>query len=183
MTDTPSSNRDARGRFVPGRSGNPAGKKPGTLNRATRWRQMFDEGDAVEAAQLVRARVRKGDLTAARFVLDRVDPKPRGRTITLDVAPAAATTPPAPTPKCVVPRLVGTLARKAKTALKRAHCALGARHRKAVKSPRKRRGRRRGPSRVGRILAQKPAAGTVLAAGSKVRVTVGVRARRRPPRR
>ncbi|MEJ0067742.1 MAG: DUF5681 domain-containing protein [Pseudomonadota bacterium] len=31
----PLAGRDAHGRFAPGRSGNPRGKKPGTVNRAT----------------------------------------------------------------------------------------------------------------------------------------------------
>jgi hypothetical protein len=37
--------RDARGRFQPGCSGNPAGKKPGTLNRATILKRVMAEGD------------------------------------------------------------------------------------------------------------------------------------------
>jgi hypothetical protein len=32
---TTASARDAAGRFLPGQSGNPAGKRPGTRNRAT----------------------------------------------------------------------------------------------------------------------------------------------------
>jgi len=37
--------RDARGRFQPGCSGNPAGTQPGTLNQATLLKRLMDDGD------------------------------------------------------------------------------------------------------------------------------------------
>jgi hypothetical protein len=48
--------RDANGRFLPGQSGNPAGKKPGTRNRATTLREALKDGE---------------DAAAARFIVDR----------------------------------------------------------------------------------------------------------------
>ena len=66
------SERDARGRFVPGQSGNPMGKVPGTRNRAT----------------LLRAAL-AGDVVTARFCLDRLEPRPRGRAIAIEL-PAGA---------------------------------------------------------------------------------------------
>src|SRR4051795_9409481 len=86
QTDTHPTTRDARGRFQPGTSGNPAGKKPGTLNHATRLKRSLEDeaGDFEAAARGIAARARKGEFAAARFLVDRLDPKPRGRPIELD---------------------------------------------------------------------------------------------------
>ena len=91
MTDAASDNvsataatRDARGRFQPGRSGNPAGKKPGTLNRATILKRVMAEGDDEQIAKLILERARKGEWGPMRFVLERLEPKPRARPIALD---------------------------------------------------------------------------------------------------
>lgn len=79
--------RDGHGRFVPGQSGNPKGKKPGTLNRATALKAALTtalgEGEAATAARVIIERALKGDFAAARFVIGRVDPKPRGREVVL----------------------------------------------------------------------------------------------------
>lgn len=85
-----SSARDARGRFQPGASGNPAGKKPGTLNHATRWGHLLAEGDFDTIAGHILELARKGDFRAARFLLDRLDPRPRGRPVELEFAPGAS---------------------------------------------------------------------------------------------
>ncbi|MBV9311387.1 MAG: PASTA domain-containing protein [Solirubrobacterales bacterium] len=61
--------------------------------------------------------------------------------------------------KCVVPRLKGKTLKKAKKALKRAHCKLG-----------KVTGRKR---KHGHVKKQKPKPGKVLAAGSKVSIKLG----------
>ncbi|MBI3514966.1 MAG: hypothetical protein HY060_13030 [Proteobacteria bacterium] len=84
--------RGARGRWAPGRSGNPAGKKPGTPNRATRLRALLADGDDALAAQVLMDKVRAGDGVAARFVLDRLFPKPRDRDIDLALPPPEAGT-------------------------------------------------------------------------------------------
>jgi hypothetical protein len=78
--------RDGRGRFVPGQSGNPAGKKPGTVHRATALRAALRDGEAEAAARVIIDKAVAGSVTAARFVLDRIDPKPRGRPVEFDVA-------------------------------------------------------------------------------------------------
>jgi hypothetical protein len=78
--------RDPNGRFVPGQSGNPAGKKPGTRNRATMLREALNEGEDRMAARVVIDKALAGNLVAARFVVDRLTPRPRGREITLDLA-------------------------------------------------------------------------------------------------
>jgi hypothetical protein len=91
MTDAASDNisapaaaRDARGRFQPGCSGNPAGKRPGTLNRATVLKRVMADGDEERIASLIVERALKGEWGALRFVQDRLEPKPRARPITLD---------------------------------------------------------------------------------------------------
>src|SRR5438270_12453761 len=81
--------RDARGRFVPGQSGNPSGKRPGTRNRATVLREALDEGEDIAAARIVIDKALAGDAVAARFVVGRLMPRPRGREIALDL-PAGA---------------------------------------------------------------------------------------------
>jgi hypothetical protein len=81
--------RDANGRFLPGQSGNPAGKKPGTRNRATVLRAALADGEDTAAARIVIDRALAGDAVAARFIVDRLTPRPRGREIQLDL-PAGA---------------------------------------------------------------------------------------------
>jgi hypothetical protein len=81
--------RDANGRFVPGQSGNPAGKKPGTRNRATVLREALADGEDVAAARIVIDKALAGNAVAARFIIDRLEPRPRGRAISLDL-PAGA---------------------------------------------------------------------------------------------
>ncbi len=81
--------RGARGRWAPGQSGNPAGKKLGTRHRATRLRELLAEGDEEAAIQVLMDRVRAGDGVAARFVLDRLFPKPRDRDIDLGLSDTA----------------------------------------------------------------------------------------------
>jgi hypothetical protein len=81
--------RDERGRFVPGQSGNPAGKVPGTRNRATLLRAALDSEDGPAMARIVIDKALGGDVVTARFCLDRLEPRPRGRAIAIDL-PAGA---------------------------------------------------------------------------------------------
>jgi hypothetical protein len=50
---------------------------------------MLEEDDFHAAARVIIDKAKAGHFTAAKFVVDHVDPKPRGRPITLDVAPDA----------------------------------------------------------------------------------------------
>src|SRR6266436_8989375 len=68
--------RDANGRFVPGQSGNPAGKRPGTRNRASVLAEALLCGEAENIARVVIDKAVKGDAVAARFCLDRLSPRP-----------------------------------------------------------------------------------------------------------
>jgi hypothetical protein len=81
--------RDARGRFVPGRSGNPAGKLPGTCNRATLLKAALDSEDGPAMARIVIDKALAGDVVTARFCLDRLEPRPRGRAIAIDLPEGA----------------------------------------------------------------------------------------------
>lgn len=81
--------RDANGRFLPGQSGNPVGKKPGTRNRATLLREALAEGEDIATARIVIEKALAGDAVAARFIVDRLTPRPRGRAIALDLPTGA----------------------------------------------------------------------------------------------
>jgi hypothetical protein len=82
--------RDGRGRFLPGQSGNPAGKKPGTQNHATRLLQWLADTEEAQAMRALIAQAIKGNVAALRILLDRIDPKPRGPAITLALPDAAS---------------------------------------------------------------------------------------------
>src|SRR5260370_6401524 len=87
MSESASSTiRDAAGRFVPGQSGNPAGKVPGTRNHATRLRALMAEGEEAEIGRIVIDKAKAGDAVAARFVVGHLYPRPRARTVALELA-------------------------------------------------------------------------------------------------
>jgi hypothetical protein len=77
--------RDAAGRFVAGQSGNPAGKLPGTRNRKTVLMAALRDGEGEAAARVVIERALSGDPVAARFVVALISPRPRGRTIHIEM--------------------------------------------------------------------------------------------------
>jgi hypothetical protein len=79
------SSRDASGRFVPGMSGNPAGKRPGTRNRKTVLAEALRDGEDQSVARVVIDQALAGDVVTARFLLGLLSPKPRGRAIELDL--------------------------------------------------------------------------------------------------
>src|SRR6185437_7651794 len=69
MTEAGEAVRGLDGRFLPGRSGNPAGKRPGTRNRATRLTELLEDGDAERLARILVDRALAGDAASARFCL------------------------------------------------------------------------------------------------------------------
>jgi hypothetical protein len=77
--------RDAAGRFLPGNSGNPSGKVPGTRNRATRLRELIEDGEERIIGRVLIDKAKAGDAVAARFVIGHLMPLPRGRAIELDL--------------------------------------------------------------------------------------------------
>jgi hypothetical protein len=78
--------RAAAGRWLPGQSGNPAGKAPGTRNRATLLHELLDEGEDRVIARVVVDKAKAGDAVAARFVIGHLCPRPRARTIEIELA-------------------------------------------------------------------------------------------------
>jgi hypothetical protein len=87
MSESPSAaTRDAAGRFLPGQSGNPAGKAPGTRNRATLLRELMDEGEDRAIGRIVIDKAKSGDAVAARFVVAHLWPRPRARTVAIELA-------------------------------------------------------------------------------------------------
>jgi hypothetical protein len=77
--------RDAAGRFLPGQSGNPTGKAPGTRNRSTRLRELLTEGEDHIIGRVLIDKAKAGDAVAARFVIAHLMPRPRSRAIELDL--------------------------------------------------------------------------------------------------
>jgi len=77
--------RDARGRWQPGQSGNPAGKLPGTRNRATVIREFLQDGEDAAAVRSIIELAKAGHWAAARYVVDAIAPKPRGRLVDLEL--------------------------------------------------------------------------------------------------
>lgn len=69
--------------WKPGQSGNPAGRPKGSRNRATLMALATMEEGAEEIAHMVVDAARGGDLSAARFVLERLCPQMRERPISL----------------------------------------------------------------------------------------------------
>src|SRR5262245_2474575 len=79
----PAAARDAHGRFRPGSSGNPAGKQPGTQNWATRLRRALKDGEDDRIARDIVESALGGNAVDRRFILDRLEPKPRGRPVAI----------------------------------------------------------------------------------------------------
>lgn len=71
--------------WKPGQSGNPAGKKPGTRNHATLLAQALLDAEAEGVARMIIAAALKGDLAAAKLVLERVVPPMRERPVSVQV--------------------------------------------------------------------------------------------------
>lgn len=65
--------RDTAGRFRKGRSGNPAGRKPGSVDKRTRYRQAFEANADALIATVVKSAL-EGDTTAQRLCLERIVP-------------------------------------------------------------------------------------------------------------
>lgn len=78
--------------WKPGQSGNPAGKPPGTRNKATQMVLALMEGGAEEITRTVIDAAKNGDLAAARLVLERLAPPVRERFVALDLPDTSTAT-------------------------------------------------------------------------------------------
>jgi hypothetical protein len=75
----PAKSRSNAGRFVPGQSANPAGKRPGTRNRKTIMAAKLMAGiDVPRIMARLEKDALKGDKAAAKLILDRTIPARRG---------------------------------------------------------------------------------------------------------
>ena len=75
--------RGPDGRFPGGQSGNPAGRRPGSRNRASLVLDALAEGEAEAVLQAMVERAKEGDLKAAEIVLARAWPVRKGRPVAL----------------------------------------------------------------------------------------------------
>jgi hypothetical protein len=90
MSDTAPANagqKQGRGRFRKGESGNPAGRKPGVRNRATVLLEAIADADIAAIMAKIVEKAKAGDATAAKILLDRLMPVPRQRAVTLALPP------------------------------------------------------------------------------------------------
>lgn len=71
--------------FKPGMSGNPRGKPKGARNHATRAVLALMQGGAEEITRAVLDAAKGGDLTAAKFILERIAPPAKERPVSLDL--------------------------------------------------------------------------------------------------
>jgi len=81
--------RDRRGRFIRGRSGNPAGRPPGLRNRATLAAEQMLDGEAERLTRLALDLAHEGDKTALRLCLDRIIAPRRERAVSFTMPPIA----------------------------------------------------------------------------------------------
>ena len=68
-------------KFQPGKSGNPAGKKPGTRNKVTMAVIELLNGQAEKLTQRCVERALEGDLQALKICLDRIVPVVKERSV------------------------------------------------------------------------------------------------------
>ena len=73
--------------FQPGQSGNPAGRQPGSRNKATMEAEQLIDGEAAELARVAVDRAKKGDVMALKLCLDRLLPPRRQRTVEFALPP------------------------------------------------------------------------------------------------
>lgn len=71
--------------WKPGQSGNPAGKKPGSRNKATVMVMKLMEDGAKDIAGAVVKAAKDGDMVAARIVIERLAPPLRERPVSIDL--------------------------------------------------------------------------------------------------
>ena len=90
MAGPANSEEKQAGRFTPGRSGNPAGKRKGSRNRVLMALDAIGAAGAQEALRAVVEAAGKGDITAAALLLYRVWPARKVRPVYLDL-PATET--------------------------------------------------------------------------------------------
>jgi hypothetical protein len=74
-------------RFEKGQSGNPAGRPPGSRNKATILGESIFQGEAEAIIRKAIEKAMEGDMTAIRLCLERVFPRLRDRATMFDLPP------------------------------------------------------------------------------------------------
>jgi hypothetical protein len=77
------------GPFKKGQSGNPSGRKPGTRNRATLLALAAMEGELDAIVRSIIEAAKKGDMTAARLVVDKLVPPAKDLPLQIDLPQAS----------------------------------------------------------------------------------------------
>jgi uncharacterized protein DUF5681 len=73
--------------FQKGQSGNPSGKAPGARNKTTMLAEKLMQDDAREIVKVVLDAAKRGNINAARLILERIAPIRKGRPVYLDLPP------------------------------------------------------------------------------------------------
>jgi hypothetical protein len=73
--------------FEKGESGNPAGRAPGSRNRATLLMESLMADDAEAIGRKAVAMAKEGDLAAIRLCVDRLAPKRKGTPVPFELPP------------------------------------------------------------------------------------------------
>jgi hypothetical protein len=73
--------------FEKGQSGNPAGRPPGSRNKATILAEEMFQGEAEAIIRMAIDKAKEGDMTAIRLCLERVLPRLRDRATVFDLPP------------------------------------------------------------------------------------------------
>jgi hypothetical protein len=76
-----------QGKFAKGVSGNPAGRPPGSRNRATLLMEALLEGEAEQLTRKTIELAKEGDIQALRLCLDRLMPPGRDRFVNFELPP------------------------------------------------------------------------------------------------
>ena len=75
--------RDHAGRFPPGTSGNPAGRRKGSRSRSTIMAEMLLEGQAKQLAQKAVDMALAGDTTMLKLTIERLIPRKHERPVSI----------------------------------------------------------------------------------------------------
>jgi hypothetical protein len=73
--------------FQKGRSGNPAGRQPGSRNRSTLAAEVLLDGEAEALTRRAIELALEGDTTALKLCLERIVPQRKSRAVNLDLPP------------------------------------------------------------------------------------------------
>jgi hypothetical protein len=73
--------------YQKGQSGNPAGRPPGSRNKATMLAEAMFQGEAETIIRMAIDKAKAGDITAIRLCLERVFPRLRDRPTVFDLPP------------------------------------------------------------------------------------------------